>query len=137
MKDDAGTPVAAEYVAATQWAFSRCPNLSGLRLVSVEARFDFLTIVIEGPVDDFRGPYGGVICLPRDRQDAARMISARDRATELEGGQDPVRQWAHVAVAMRALNVHQASALLARGYTSDGIWWLIDDTPRSRTTVGE
>ena len=107
------------YAAATEEAFARCPNLSGLRLLSVESRYGFLAARFEGPIDDFRGPYGVVVQLPKGRQDDQWARYA---------GSGTVGEWVHAAVAMRAVNAHAASADQNRGYTPDDTWWLINET---------
>ncbi|MFJ6004052.1 hypothetical protein [Arthrobacter sp. NPDC092385] len=113
------TPQPETYAAATKQAFGRCPNLSGLQLLSVESRHGFLTARFEGPIDDFRGPYGVVVRLPKDQLD--------NQWTEYAGS-GTVYEWAHAAVAMRAVNAHAASADQDRAYSPDGTWWLIRDT---------
>jgi hypothetical protein len=112
-------PRPEEYVSAVQRAFARCPNLSGLRLLSVEARLGFATVRFEGPVDDFRGPYGAIIRLPKDQHD-----NVWGRHADADG---TVVDWAHAAIAMRAVHAHAASRDVERGYTFDGVWWIVND----------
>lgn len=118
MVASSAAPRAEDYLAATEAAFSRCPKLSGLRFVSADIDDGFLAVRFEGPADDFRGPYGVVVRLPGDRQDEqwARY-----------SGTGTVDDWAHRAVAMRSLSAHEASADQHRGYSPDGVWWLVSD----------
>ena len=114
-------PRPQEYVEATYQVFAACPRISGLRLVSVEAADGILTVQFEGPLDDFRGPYGIIVRLPRNRQDQlwARYVG--------DGG-GTVGSWAHAGVALRAVEAHTVSQNEYRGYTADNVWWLINDT---------
>lgn len=114
-------PGPEDYVQATKNAFAKCPRMSGLRLESVQAGYGYLTIRFEGPEDDFRGPYGAIIRLPRDRHDALWARYAADSQATIE-------DWAYRGVAMRADHARTASRTQHRGYTLDGIWWLINDT---------
>ena len=113
-------PRPQDYVEATYQVFAACPRISGLRLVSVEAAEGILTALFEGPLDDFRGPYGIIVRLPRKRQDQlwARYAS----------GEGTVGTRAHTGVALRAVEAHTASQNEDRGYTSGNVWWLINDT---------
>ncbi|MBG6184725.1 hypothetical protein IWX65_002703 [Arthrobacter sp. CAN_A214] len=113
------TPQPGTYAVATEQAFGGCPNVSGLQLLSVESRHGFVAARFEGPIDDFRGPYGVVIRLPRDQLDEQWTSYA---------GSGTVYEWAHAAVAMRAVNAHAASADQDREYSPDGTWWLVRDT---------
>jgi hypothetical protein len=113
------SPVA--FVAATERAFARCPKLSGLHLVSAEAAHGFLTARFEGPVGDFRGPYGVVVRLPVTGQD--------DLWATYAGLEGSVNDWCHAAVALRALDAHLSSRRENRGYSPDGVWWLFDESP--------
>jgi hypothetical protein len=108
-----------DFVDSTKRAFAKCPKLSGLRLLTAEVRHGLLTARFEGPVGDFRGPYGVIIQLPLHRHDIQWT-----RYAGMEGTAD---HWAHAGVAMRALEAHNASRSEDRGYTPDGIWWLIDE----------
>ncbi|WP_208739995.1 hypothetical protein [Arthrobacter agilis] len=38
-----------------------------------------------------------------------------------------VDDWAHVGIAMRAVRAHALSQDQDRGYTLDGVWWIIND----------
>lgn len=114
-------PGPEEYVQATEDAFAKCPRMSGLRLESVHAGDGYLTIRFEGPQDDFRGPYGAIIRLPRDLDDALWARCAGD-------GQATIEDWAYTGVAMRADQAHTISRTQHRGYTPDNVWWLINDT---------
>lgn len=116
-------PTAEDYLSATESAFARCPNYSGLRLISVDARHGYLSARFEGPVGDFRGPYGVRVSLPADQKDPLWS-----RYTEAGS----VADWAQAAVVNRALEVHALSVRQERGYTSDDVWWLIDDSDAKR-----
>ena len=90
---------------------------------------------------DFRGPYGVIVRLPCDTGDevwaeyaGTRSDTDLDSAPGSSGGlevgrvQGSVDQWAHAGVAMRAVRAHAASLDQDRGYTVDGVWWIVDDT---------
>lgn len=121
-------PTAEDYLRATEDAFARCPNYSGLRLISVEVRHGQLSARFEGPVGDFRGPYGVRVLLPSGGQEASGS-SAPDA--------DPVADWAQAAVVKPSLEAHASSAQQERGYTSDDVWWLIDDSVLERRAPEE
>jgi hypothetical protein len=105
--------------------FGRCPNLSGLRILSVEARLGFATVRFEGPADDFRGPYGALVRLPTGRHDELwARYAGNDMGT--------VENWAHAGIAMRVVSAHTASRAMDRGYTVDGVWWIVNDTVATR-----
>lgn len=114
-------PTAEDYVRATEDAFGRCPSYSGLRLTSAEVRHGCLSVRFEGPVGDFRGPYGVRVVLPAD--DEVRGWSARA---------DPLGEWVTAAVLRRTLDAHAQSERQARGYTTDDVWWLLDDSAPGR-----
>ncbi len=116
-----------EYVEATQQVFAGCPRISGLQLVSAEVAGGFLTVRFEGPLGDFRGPYGVVVRLPRTRQDElwARYAGA---------GEKTVKDWAYAGVALRAVEAHAASQNQDREYTTENVWWLINETTAARWT---
>lgn len=124
--DSDDLPSPADFAAATQRAFDNCPNFSGLHLLTVDVQAGFLTARFEGPIDDFRGPYGAIVQLPADQQDPLWATYAGPGGT--------VDHWAHSGVAMRALDAHTTSRDENRGYTSDGMWWLIDDIPSPQKT---
>ncbi len=109
-----------EYVEATQQVFAGCPRISGLQLASAEAADGILTARFEGPLGDFRGPYGVVVRLPKTRQDElwAKYGGEGDRT---------VKDWVYAGVALRAVEAHAASQHRDRGYTMDNVWWLIND----------
>ena len=113
-------PTAEDYLRATEDAFSRCPNYSGLRLISVEVRHGYLSARFEGPVNDFRGPYGARVVLPSHEEDNP----SRTRGD----GTDVLGEWAQAAVIKRALDAHAQSRQRERGYTTDDVWWLVDDS---------
>ncbi|MEG9250271.1 hypothetical protein V6S67_19440 [Arthrobacter sp. Soc17.1.1.1] len=94
--------------------------MSGLRLEFVQAGYGYLTVCFEGPEDDFRGPYGAIIRLPRNMCDELWTRYADSQAT--------IEDWAYRGVAHRADQAHTASRTQRRGYTLDNIWWLINDT---------
>ena len=110
-----------EYIEATQQVFAGCPRISGLQLVSAEAADGFLTARFEGPLGDFRGPYGIIVRLPRTRQDELWTRYASE-------GEETVKDWVYAGVALRAVKAHAASQNQDRGYTTDNVWWLINDT---------
>ncbi len=114
-------PVPEEYVQAIEQAFARCPNLSGLRLLSAEARLGFATVRFEGPINDFRGPYGAIVRLPKNQHD-----DLWNRYIDDANG--TVFDWVHAGIAMRAVDAHTLSRELKRSYTIDGVWWIINDT---------
>jgi hypothetical protein len=114
-------PSPAEFVAATERAFGKCPKFSGLRLISAQARFGLLSAQFEGPAGDFHGPYGVIVQLPPTRQHGLWVGYAG-----LEGSVD---DWACSAVAMRALDAHTTLHQENRTYSPDGVWWLINDNP--------
>ncbi|MHA7283325.1 hypothetical protein [Arthrobacter sp. TMS2-4] len=120
MGDSSGGPGPEEYVQAIERAFERCPNLSGLRLLSAEARLGFATVRFEGPAGDFRGPYGAMVRLPAGEHDEL-WTKHVDPAT------GTVEDWAHARIAMRAVTAHEASRDLERGYNLDGVWWIVND----------
>lgn len=39
-----------------------------------------------------------------------------------------VEDWAHAAIMMRAVLADTVSLDLERGYTLDGVWWIVNDT---------
>lgn len=113
-------PRPEEYVQAIERVFARCPSLSGLRLSSAEARLGSATIRFEGPVDDFRGPYGAMVRLPKEQHDDLWNRYVDDWKATVD---DSV----HAGIAMRAVRAHTLSQDLDRGYTLDGVWWIIKD----------
>lgn len=114
-------PLAEEYVAAVEGAFGRCPKFGGLHLLSAETSQDLLAVRFEGPADDCRGPYGIIVRLPGNVHE--------ERSAEHElAGEESVEDWAHAAVAVRALEAHAASRDLVRPYCRDGVWWLLRET---------
>jgi hypothetical protein len=119
-------PSAAEFIAATERAFGKCPKFSGLRLISAQARFGFLSAQFEGPAGDFHGPYGVTVQLPPTREHRLWV-----RYAGLDGTVD---DWAHSAVAMRALDAHTTLDHENRTFSPDGVWWLINDTPNGPAT---
>jgi hypothetical protein len=110
-----------EYAAVVERAFARCPPFRGLRFLSAEARQGSLTVQFEGPLDDFRGPYGIAVDLPPNLQEelAAGHGGADEKSAE---------DWVHAAVALRALEAHAASQDQDRPYSPDGVWWIIKST---------
>lgn len=118
-------PGPEEYVQAVERAFGRCPSLSGLRLLSVEARIGFATVRFEGSANDFRGPYGAMVRLPLGHHD---QLWAR----YLEQDNGTVDDWAYAGIAMRAVKAYTASRDLERGYTLDGVWWIVNDAVAAR-----
>ncbi len=114
-----GSP-AEEYVAATQRAFARCPRYRGLRLQAVAVHNNSLHVEFEGPIEDFRGPYGVRVQLP---------LNAQDELWHHFTTSDEIEEWATEAVALRAVAAHSESLDQDRGYTADGTWWLIDEAP--------
>ncbi len=120
------SPTPEDYLGAIEEAFARCPNYSGLRLVSSEVRDNHVAVHFEGPIDDFRGPYGALVQLPRNRQDEVWTRHS-------EG--DSLGDWAQAAIINRALEAHTRSLQEDRGYSPDGIWWLVDDTTRGVTVT--
>ncbi|MEG9250022.1 hypothetical protein V6S67_18180 [Arthrobacter sp. Soc17.1.1.1] len=84
-----------------------------------EARLGFATVRFDGPADDFRGPYGAMVRLPKKRHDDLWDRYANDR--------DATVDWVHAGVAMRAVRAHALSQDLDRGYTIDDVWWIIND----------
>ncbi|WP_422391904.1 hypothetical protein [Arthrobacter sp. N1] len=120
VKGHSAPPQSEEYVPAIERAFVRCPSLSGLRLLSAEARLGFATVRFEGPVDDFRGPYGAMVRLPKEQHDDLWNRYVDDRHATID-------DWAHAGIAMRAVRAHTLSQDQDRGYTLDGVWWIIND----------
>ncbi len=110
-----------EYIEATEHVFAGCPRISGLRLLSAEAADGLLAVRFEGPLDDFRGPYGAVVRLPATRQDPLWSRYTGE-------GEGTVKDWVYASVALRAVEAHAASQTQDRGYTADNVWWLINDT---------
>lgn len=126
MTSQPAPPTAEDYLRATEDAFSRCPNYSGLRLISAEIRHGYLSARFEGPLSDFRGPYGARVILPTDQDDTAWVQDA---------GTDPLGEWVQAAVVKRALDAHAQSLQRERGYTTDDVWWLVDDSAPGRATL--
>lgn len=116
-----------EFEQATRHAFARCPRVRGLRLVFVAVRDGTLTAHFEGPQDDFRGPYGAVIRLPKDRQDPLWTVHA-------DPDEGTIPDWVHAGVAMRSVEAHRTSLRQDRSFSTDNIWWLIDDTADTADT---
>lgn len=121
MGKEGENPGPEEYVKAIEQAFARCPSLRGLRLLSTEARLGFATVRFEGPINDFRGPYGAIVRLPRKQHDDLWNRYVDDTESTVD-------DWAHAGIAMRAVRAHALSQDLERGYTMDGVWWIINDT---------
>lgn len=114
-----------EYVEVAEKAFAKCPRFRGLRYLSAEARHGFLAVRFEGPVDDYRGPYGIIVRLPGNAQDE---LGTQHGGAGAESVAESVQDWAHSAVATPALEAHAASRDQARPYSPDGVWWLTTET---------
>lgn len=108
-----------EYVAATERAFSRCPTFKGLRLLYADARYGFLTLRFEGPIDDHRGPYGAVVRLPNTSREE---VTGYEQATG-----SSAEDWTHGNLTARTLAAYASSQNQERPYSKDGVWWLIND----------
>jgi hypothetical protein len=113
-----------ECVDAARWSFRQCPRFTGLQLCDVRVDRGFLRVRFEGPVPDFRGPYGLIVRLPR---------STDEDAWTRHTTSDSVQDWATVAVAHRAVSAHAVSLDQDRPYTSDDVWWLINDSVEDPT----
>lgn len=111
-----------EYVAAAEGVFEQAPALRGLRLVSVSARSGVLMVQFEGRRDDFRGPFGVAVQVPEDPHEKQHLTPV---------GHSHLAAWVHRSVVMRVLGAYEASIGQQRGYTPDGVWWLV----RERTPV--
>ncbi|WP_434995150.1 hypothetical protein [Arthrobacter sp. Ld5] len=118
----------SEYVVAARQEFVKCPNVSGLRVTSVVAGQGYLTAQFEGPMGDFRGPYGIIVRLPTSTLDPlwAEHTSAGDRT---------VQGWVRAAIITRTLRAHRDSQDGDRGYTPDDVWWLIDDKTTQQAQI--
>lgn len=105
-----------EYIDAAEEAFAHCPEVRNLSLVSVQARAGMLTAHFEGRRGDFRGPFGIAVRLSQD---------AFERQPSERVARDSVREWVHRNLVTRASEAYQASMGHQRGYTPDGVWWLV------------
>lgn len=85
-----------EFVVAARREFEKCPKVSGLRVTSVDAGQGYLTARFEGPMGDFRGPYGIVLRLPRSTRDSLWAAHART-------GDRTVQGWTRAAIITRVL----------------------------------
>jgi hypothetical protein len=118
-----------EYVEVVEKAFAKCPRFRGLRFLSAEVRHGFLAVRFEGPVDDYRGPYGIIVRLPGNAQDELGTQHGGAGVESVAGSAaGSVQGWAHSAVAMPALEAQAATRNQARPYSPDGVWWLSRET---------